>query len=224
MALNLTCYFIRHGQTNYNLQKRFQGHLPVPLTPLGFQQARRAGVLLQNLLNGSPTARSIPHKKLCAHLFTSDLKRALDTSQEIVSACQEVQFTLHLDARLREFHTGICTDFTFSEVYAQHPELIQSYLDAYERNPKETAYPGLGGESQIAVVNRFISFFNEMINAYPSPWVVCTHGGALQCFLQHAVLPAFKTKLPNRIGNGDVIEAHLTKDGWIVGRYYKNSP
>jgi len=61
----------RHGETPYNAQRRFQGHLPVPLTPLGREQAHALA--------------RVAAQREWATLICSPLARARETA-EIVSA------------------------------------------------------------------------------------------------------------------------------------------
>ena len=65
---------IRHGETEWNLQRRMQGQQDSPLTPLGLQQARQVARRL----------RALPH----AALYTSDLGRAYQTARCIADETQ----------------------------------------------------------------------------------------------------------------------------------------
>lgn len=63
-------YLIRHGQTEYNVARRFQGGLDSPLTSLGVAQARAMGLMLRTLVD---PAQSV--------LFTSPLGRTIETAR-----------------------------------------------------------------------------------------------------------------------------------------------
>ena len=67
---------IRHGETAWNRELRFQGHADVPLNDIGHEQARRLGLRL-----AGETAR---------HLISSDLAFAFQ--QEVVSVCRHVLY------------------------------------------------------------------------------------------------------------------------------------
>lgn len=63
-------YLVRHGQTEFNVARRFQGSLDSPLTPMGVAQARAMGLRLRELIDPASTA-----------LFTSPRGRTLDTAR-----------------------------------------------------------------------------------------------------------------------------------------------
>ena len=88
----------RHGETDFNTEKRIQGQLDSKLTPNGLDQARRAARLLAEL---EP-----------AVLMTSDLSRAEDTA--IVLAA-ETRTPLRVDKRLRETNCGPWQGLTHAE-------------------------------------------------------------------------------------------------------------
>ena len=50
--MGIEIYLVRHGETEWNTQGRFQGRLDSPLTPNGREQARQFGLLLARVLNG----------------------------------------------------------------------------------------------------------------------------------------------------------------------------
>lgn len=66
-----TLYVLRHGQTEYNLQKRVQGRCDSPLTPLGVEQARAAGRWL--------AGQGVRFDRMC----TSPLGRAVSTLEVV---------------------------------------------------------------------------------------------------------------------------------------------
>ena len=67
----MTIYIVRHGQTEENLQRILQGHMPGTLTGKGKEQVRKAAELLSK--EGIKFTR----------LISSDLKRAMDSAQII---------------------------------------------------------------------------------------------------------------------------------------------
>src|SRR5258708_5103201 len=95
----------RHGETPYNAARRFHGHLPVPLTALGRDQAHEL-------------ARAAAQREWSA-LICSPLVRARETADIVAAA-----IGLHPDedARFAETDCGDWTDLTFDAVAAADPE------------------------------------------------------------------------------------------------------
>jgi broad specificity phosphatase PhoE len=120
----MTIHLARHGQTAYNQEGRFQGHLPVPLNATGREQAHAlaevaAGVELTSL-------------------WCSPLHRARETA-DIVAA--HIGLTPHEDGRFAETDTGDWTDRSFAEIRAEDPEGFARF----QRSDPTFRYPG--GES-----------------------------------------------------------------------------
>lgn len=97
----------RHGQTAWNVERRFQGSTDVALTETGVNQARRAAGLLLHL---RPDA-----------IVASDLARAADTAAEL-SVLTGLEVTL--EEGLRETYAGVWQGLT-------HEEIITRYGDEY---------------------------------------------------------------------------------------------
>src|SRR5271168_3510308 len=103
-------YLARHGQTAYNLERRFQGQLPVPLDDTG----RRQAVELAE--------RAAAHG--FAALWSSPLLRARETT-EVVARRLGLEPTE--DARLMETDAGDWTDRLFTEVQAEAPDAFAAF-------------------------------------------------------------------------------------------------
>src|SRR5690349_12318270 len=98
-------YLARHGQTAYNLEGRFQGHLPVPLDDTGRRQALE--------LAERAAARGF------AALWCSPLLRARETAEVLA---RRIGLEPREDERLVETDAGAWTDRTFASVQAEAPE------------------------------------------------------------------------------------------------------
>src|SRR3954453_14211013 len=94
----------RHGQTAYNAEGRFQGHLPVPLDDTGREQARALAAAAARI-----ELRS---------LWCSPLARARETA-DIVAAW--IGLAPREDTRFAETDTGDWTDRSFADVQAEDP-------------------------------------------------------------------------------------------------------
>lgn len=153
-----TLILVRHGQTDWNLERRMQGQLDVPLNAMGMAQAGSAGF---NLAGSHFDA-----------FFSSDSLRTKQTAEIIASA---LGMPVHYDPRLREIHLGRWQGLTFDEVCSLYPE----DLEWWEKDPPDWRVPG-GGESREDVANRMKAFADQMAQRYPAGrLLVVSHGMAI---------------------------------------------
>lgn len=120
----------RHGQTAWNVERRFQGSTDVALTETGVNQARRAAGLLLHL---RPDA-----------IVASDLARAADTAAEL-SVLTGLEVTL--EEGLRETYAGVWQGLT-------HEEIITRYGDEYAAWKRGEPVRRGGGELETEVADR----------------------------------------------------------------------
>lgn len=95
--------FLRHGQTDWNLQGRFQGHSDIPLNATGLAQARDAADRLKRL----PIHR----------IVSSPLVRALKTAAIVA---EHIGLPIHIDNQLRERTFGSFDGLVIADVKRQH--------------------------------------------------------------------------------------------------------
>src|SRR5450759_2953743 len=117
-------HLARHGQTAYNLEGRFQGHLPVPLDATGRAQAAELA------------------ERAAAHdfraLWCSPLLRARETADVVA---RRIGLEPIEDHRLMETDAGDWTDRSFADVHAEAPELFAAFIAG------EPSFAFPGGES-----------------------------------------------------------------------------
>lgn len=119
-----TIYLARHGQTEENLMRIFQGHLPGTLTADGIKQARDLGKELENV--------SID----C--VLSSDLKRVIDT---VNYAMADRHLPWEKSELLREIDWGKWTGLTIDSVDKQNPpEDAETKEMLYERGKRVVEY------------------------------------------------------------------------------------
>ena len=144
---------IRHGETDWNAEDRYQGQLDPPLNRRGIAQARR---LAEELKGAGLQA-----------LYSSPLQRALQTA-EIIS--QALDIPLHTDPRLKEIRQGEWEGLLRSEIAARYPELFRRWLE----EPWAATPPG--GESLAQVRERVIAAVSEIASRHRGEKVgVVTH-------------------------------------------------
>lgn len=120
MALSLrrgvTLYFCRHGETEANVEKRFQGRsVDTPLTEMGRQQSR---TIARTLLAAAPNVHSLAY-------VSSPLQRARTTMEIIRQELGLPKDGYKTDSRLQEIDLGIWDGLTDAQGCALDPALFQ---------------------------------------------------------------------------------------------------
>ncbi len=172
-------YLIRHGQTDWNLEGRWQGHADVPLNDNGRQQAAKI-------------AQALAYAGLAA-IFSSDLQRALDTARAISAAAG---VPVQIDPRLREIHQGSWQGMLADDIEQRYGELLRQR----KVDPHSVAPPG--GESVQQVRDRVIEAIEEIRRCHPhEPVAVISHGFALAVvqvhYLDHPLSMVWELIPPN---------------------------
>jgi broad specificity phosphatase PhoE len=151
-----TMLIARHGETDWNRERRWQGHADPPLNALGRRQARALGA---RLTARPPTA-----------VYSSDLSRARETA-EIVAELFGLQVLL--DARLREVDVGEWSGLTTAEVGRLYPDGL--------RRRSEGATGWVSGEPYEEMDSRVVAALRAIAVHHPGERVlIVTHGGPLR--------------------------------------------
>ena len=171
----------RHGETPYNAQRRFQGHLPVPLTERGREQAHEL-------------ARVAAEREWSA-LWCSPLARARETADIVAAA---VGLEPVADARFAETDTGDWTGRSFAEVQAEDPDGFRRF----QVSDPDFRYPG--GESFAEQSDR-VQDGLRALRARPGaqPALVVCHRGVIRLAL--AVATGDHTAGGREIGNATLV-------------------
>ena len=150
--------FIRHGITDWNVARRFQGCIDIPLNAQGEEQARHTA----ERLAGWPLAA----------VYASDLGRARQTAEPIAQA---LGLVVTIEPGLRERHYGLFEGCTHEDLLRDHPEDYQRWRS---RIP-DFALPG-GGESLVALRERVWAQMNRLAARHAGQRIAAvTHGGVL---------------------------------------------
>lgn len=150
-------WLIRHGQTDWNAARIYQGQADIPLNPVGVQQAKSLALTISN-------------EKFDA-IFASDLSRAVQTAGILAEA---LKMSFELDVRLREINQGIWEGMSLDEVQAKYAaDFKQGFEDpAFSRAP--------GGESVAEVAARMAAAADEIAAFHPQGRVLLvSHGLAV---------------------------------------------
>lgn len=159
-------YFVRHGQTIWNVEKRFQGLSDSPLTELGITQAKLLGEKLKDIKFDK--------------FYSTSLKRAYDTANYIKgNRKQKVEiFDDFVEISMGDME-GIKQE-DFKELY---PEQVKNFFfNQLEYDPSS-----FGGESFLEVRERVIRGLNKFIelNKNYERVLVVSHGATLKTLLHY---------------------------------------
>ncbi len=157
--------FVRHGETDWNVELRVQGHIDLALNAEGERQAAAA-------------ARRFAAGEAAA-LYSSDLKRARQTAAPIGAA---LKISVMLEPALRERHFGRCEGLTLEEISTRYEDDARALagLDV------DYAFPGQG-ESRRQHHARIERCVDRLVAAHPGQTiVVVTHGGVLDVIYRQA--------------------------------------
>jgi broad specificity phosphatase PhoE len=157
-------YFVRHGETDWNLEGRLQGQRDIPLNDVGRVQAEEAGRRLQSL---------VPHPEDLAYV-SSPMSRTRETMELLRKTIGLHPESYRLDERLVELTFGEWEGMTWKEVRKKEPQLAS----LRERDKWNYVPPG-GGESYAMLVDRVRPVLDDLTR----DTVLVAHGGVARAFL-----------------------------------------
>lgn len=182
---------IRHGETDWNRELRFQGHVDVSLNATGLEQARRLAARMAG--------------ERAAALYASDLLRARQTAQPIGTQLELNPFT---EAGLREQSFGRVDGMRVDDIKTQLPEAWEGWL----RFEEDYAMPE--GESTRQFHARVMDAVQRVAAAHPDQTVVIvTHGGVLDMIYRTARSLGLSGPRQSEIPNAGFNRVRMRSDG-----------
>lgn len=147
---------VRHGETEWNALRRFQGQSDNPLSDSGQRQAKLV-------------AKKLAERKIDA-IYASDLKRAWETAASIA---EKLGLQINPEPRLREMHFGLMEGLTYEEGMAKYPEELSTWFEDYNQ-------PLEGGERLDDFTARIGSFLVDLKDKHDGEIILLVaHGGSL---------------------------------------------
>lgn len=194
-------YFTRHGETEWNKKDIIQGQLDSPLTEKGIEMGKSL----------REKSKNIKFDKI----YSSDLKRALDTAKLIVGDREIITTPL-----LREINVGDWSGRKITDVKVEDSELYNDYFNHPEKYKRDD------GESIFDLINRVEKFFKEAI--YPEEdenILIVAHGVTIVAMLDIMEKIAVKDFWSNRVRRNGEFNIADYKDGEfkIIKKAPKNS-
>ena len=183
---------VRHGETDWNAEERFQGQTDIPLNDTGRDQARRNGTLIADLVAGSAGWQ----------FLASPMTRTRETMEIVRAAIGLDRSGYQLDERLKELSFGTWERRTLAEIGRDEPEAIAARaLDKWNYVPPN-------GESYALLGRRVAPVFQ----ALTMPTVMVAHGGTVRVVL-HCVYGVAADEVASlRIPQDRVLACD--RDGW----------
>ena len=193
-------YLVRHGETTWNREGRFQGQADAPLSDRGHEQAAKVAVRL--------------HGADIDLVVSSDLSRARDTAACIADRAGA---PLVLEPAFRELSFGAWQGYTRREIEERFGDAFVRYL----ADP-DNAWPE-GGESFLDAIERVRAAAERLVSGRTEErmaWVM--HGGSIRALLCSYLGWPVPRRGVYRLDNAGVSLLELRADGSFVSLHYMN--
>lgn len=148
---------LRHGQSTWNAEARWQGWADPPLSPLGEAQSRAAAAWL----DGAPLGGVV----------SSDLQRARRTAEIVAEALGSSP--VQVEPGLRERDVGDWSSLTAEQIGARWPDALAAWRAGRSRQPP-------GGEHDDVMTARVLDALSPLLNRQAEALLVVTHGGVIR--------------------------------------------
>jgi alpha-ribazole phosphatase len=185
---------VRHGETEWNDQARYQGWEDVPLSSSGGEQAKN---LAERLAREPITA-----------IYSSDLRRAHETAQIVA---ERLGKAVMLEPRLREANLGEWQGLTYTDVrrrYFQDNDPVPAYF---------VDTPPPGGESLRQLQTRVMDAVESIATQHTDETVlIVTHGGCLKALVCGWLGIALSSYWQLRFDSASISQVSLYPAGAIV--------
>ena len=194
---------LRHGQSQWNLENRFTGWVDVPLSPRGEEEARNAGQKLRG--------RKIDK------LYTSVLKRAIDTAELALEAARIGPLPTERDAALNERMYGDLQGKNKAEAAREFgPDQVKLWRRSYDVRPP-------GGESLADTAARVLPYWERRILPdlrAGKNVLVAAHGNSLRALVMHLDGLTREQVLALEIPTGVPLLYEIDPAGEVYGKQY----
>ncbi len=180
-------YFIRHGETDWNRAKKFQGHSDIPLNDKGRKQAKQNGNRLADHLAeaGIDTSQLV--------FVSSPLSRAVETTEIILQACKLQPDQYRIDNTLKELSFGLFEGLTSPEAKEKY------YTQRQQRRKDRWSIAPPEGESFASRVDGLRQFLSQLeVHS-----VIISHSGIMR-IIHH---------LLNKVPPGEAVSLDISNEG-----------
>lgn len=167
---SLNLYIVRHGETKWNVQKRFQGQTDSDLTEKGKKKVGKTGEELKNILFDA--------------VYTSELGRAVKSAEIILSKNINKESKLQKLSELNEVYFGKWQGLSYNEIFEKYPEEANNYF----YDIKKYYAKNIEAEELKDALDRFLKGMDKIVKNHKSRNIlVVTHGTVLEMFINHVI-------------------------------------
>ena len=186
----LKLYIVRHGETEWNVIKRFQGQLNTPLTKKGIKKLKETGKELEDVT--------------FEEVYTSELERTVNSAEIILSenrGYKNKKLKLKKLAELNEVYFGVWQGLKYEEVFLKYPEEANNYF----YNVKNYKAENVKAENLKDALERFLRGINKILSSHKSGNIlIVTHGTVFEMFINYMRNSSiFDIDERTLMGNGD---------------------
>jgi probable phosphoglycerate mutase len=198
MAITKLC-LIRHGETDWNAERRLQGHTDIPLNARGVLQARQMAQALKNINLRFDV------------LYTSDLKRAADTADAVVKL---FGVEAQVDSNLRERHFGALQGLSIAEAPLLQPDIWQAHI------ARDLEHNLGGGESIGQFALRVQGALDRILAKHAGKTILLvSHGGTLDMMYRIASKQSLSAEKIASVPNASLNWIIHSQGAWTVGQW-----
>jgi broad specificity phosphatase PhoE len=191
-----TLFFIRHGQTEWNAERRMQGQWESDLTELGRAQAQRTALAVAEL--GVDT------------IYASPLRRARDSAQAL---CDAAGLPAVFDDRLKEWSAGDWSGCLYADIKTCWPEEWASWREDMWR------YRPPNAENFVDLKERGGTFLSGLLEMTESRIAIVSHGFITRTMIAYLLDLSPEDALRIETSNDVFFCLHQEPTGWRGERY-----
>jgi probable phosphoglycerate mutase len=191
-------WFIRHGETDWNIAGRLQGWQDTALNDTGKAQAERLAERLRD--NAAHTS--------FAAIYSSDLQRAHATAKVLGEA---IALPVLIEPGMRERNFGVLEGLLYNSIDQESPEAAAAWKSRDPDRPVE------GGETLGEFYARIVATVESLAQRHTGERIlVVTHGGALDIIWRQASGIALSERRHTRMLNAAINRVRVGAQGWSM--------
>jgi broad specificity phosphatase PhoE len=191
-----TLILVRHGETTWNAEQRYQGQQDSQLSETGRLQARLTAERLTDCD--------------AAALYSSDLRRAADFAAVIAD---RLGLAVESTPVLRERYGGLWEGLTW-------PEIVERFAEEAARSRSDPQFSPPGAETREQLRERAVSFVGRALDRHRDQTVIAvTHGGFINSALRHLLGAGLLPGGRMRPANGGITVITHNGEGWRLDAF-----